>query len=281
MDRHSATMPFAIERAGLDESTGQYRVSGIMNSFRVMSSGRLLHPAGFQKWRAASPQATLPMYANHAWGKQADFASIGRWDGFEFTERGMLWHGWVGEGTPLADQARTLLKQRLLDQLSLDWEGQARVVHRDAPDVDEYVAAALDSAGAKSARVFFDWEPFGGSLVDAADDAHARLVAGPEHEDLDTLRREVAELRAVIETARGSAEVAAVMAGLGEAFTDWVQRFQLAALEALESGEVRDAAAIAPGLAEDARFVGAGLTGATAGNARDTSALLERLREGR
>jgi hypothetical protein len=45
-----AAFGFTIERAGIDESTGQYRVTGIANTFKVMHSRRRRHPRGFQTW---------------------------------------------------------------------------------------------------------------------------------------------------------------------------------------------------------------------------------------
>lgn len=171
-----AAMPFEVETAGLDGG-GQFRISGIMNSFGVTHSGRLLHPRGFENWLKRSPGVTLPMLANH--GDGPGFATIGVWDGFTRTSQGMRWSGYVAEGVPLADQARTLLEQRVLRQLSVGWITRpGRWVKSSDTDLDPHVQQVLEESGADEALVYLDWYPVEGSIVDVGDDPAARLAAG-------------------------------------------------------------------------------------------------------
>jgi len=140
-----AALPFAIESAGVDDES-RFRVSGIMSTFKVMRSRRILHPRGFKNWlKRTRGKAALPMLADHG-VNVGGFASIGLWDRFDFIEgRGMRWSGWVGEGTPLADQARTLLGQKILHQLSIGWLSlQQRFIRKDDSDLDEHAAHVRD-----------------------------------------------------------------------------------------------------------------------------------------
>ena len=79
---------------------------------------------------------------------------------------------------PLASQARTLLEQRILRQLSVGWiSRQTRWVTSKDADLDPHVKEALADAGVDEALAFMDWYPVEGSVVDVADDPAARLAA--------------------------------------------------------------------------------------------------------
>jgi hypothetical protein len=173
-----AALGFEIETAAADEA-GHFRVTGVMNSFGVMHSGRILHPRGFEAWLKRSPNATLPMLANH--GSSDGFATIGVWDSFQRVpgNKGMRWSGYLAKDVPLADQARTLLQQRILRQLSLGWitRQSAWVTLKDT-DLDEHFRQALTAGGVGEALGVFDWYPIEGSVVDVADDPAARMAAG-------------------------------------------------------------------------------------------------------
>jgi phage head maturation protease len=214
-----ASLPFEIARAGTDES-GQYRVSGYMNTFRVMHSRRILHPRGFLAWKKKNPNAVLPMLANH--GEVEAFATIGEWDTFAYHEgKGMLWAGRVGSGTRTADEARVLLEQKLLRQLSFGFVSrQARWINVKDADVDPLIRGPMEEAELDEVYAHLDWYPVEGSIVDVADDPGARLAA----------------------KLGGSPELAAVLAGLQARFDEWVESFREAALQALCDRELIDSA---------------------------------------
>lgn len=223
-----------VEVAGPAKAGEPLRVRAIVNSNRIMSSGRLLHPAAYQKWLADNPKATLPMYANHGWARnETVFSTIGEWDRFGYDEQlGMVWSGWVGEGTGLQADARKLLGQKLLKQLSLDWEGEAKVAYADEPDLDPYVKAQLEAAGVERAIVFYDWRPFGASVVDAADDTNARMVAAAD--EMAALQNEFIALRHDVQQLRQAAGGVS-RADLDATFDAFVERFRSEAIEVLLS----------------------------------------------
>lgn len=192
------TMRMVIETAGPED--GVFRVVGRMNSFGVMRSRRLLHPAAFADWLAANPDATLPMLANHGY-IGGGFATVGRWTSFKVDKSGMTWSGFIGgqnddDSTELQRDARRLLAQKVLDGLSLGWEGSGRWANIDEPDLDPLVKGALKKANVKEAFVFYSWAPVEGSLVDVGDDPLARVARrgeAPDHvaESLSAIRAQL------------------------------------------------------------------------------------------
>lgn len=172
---------FAMRIAEAGASGGQFRVRGVMNSFSVMHSGRILHPAGYIEWMRNNPDATLPMLLNHGIGGDLRSAVIGKWDRFSGdAESGMVWEGFVGEGTQLCDESRTLLSQRLLSGLSMGWYTLTppRWVNLKDADLDPFVKQAMDREGVDECYAFFRYEPVEGSIVDVPDDRNGRLAAG-------------------------------------------------------------------------------------------------------
>ena len=251
MSRLRDSFGFQIETAGPDPESQQYRVRGWMNTFAVTHSRRLLHPRGFQNWltRTGGKQR-LPMLANHGLDV-GGFASIGKWDRFEFHEgKGMLWSGYIGQGTPAADQARTLLDQRILDQLSVGWVPlQARLVTLKDADLDPLVKAAMEEAGVEEVRAYLDWYPVEGSVVDVADDPGARIAARLEALE-ERLERalpaggrdgESAELMAAVRALAERVETLAKRpvevdsSGLRTMFKEFLEAFKADALEVFEA----------------------------------------------
>lgn len=240
-----AAFPFTIETAG-EDADGRFRVRGVMNSFAVMQSGRLLHPAAYKRWIKARGNATVPMLANHG-QVNAGFASIGVWDEFDFVEgKGAVWGGYIAKGTKLADEARALLEQKILRQLSVGWNvRQARYVTDRDTDLDPFVKRALEDAGANECLCYFDWTPVEGSVVDVADDPDARIArngGAGENAAVTALRGEVASLRAELAALRATAGGPAA-ALTHELFSEFLEDFKAAALEALHSVELLDGAA--------------------------------------
>ena len=122
-------------------------------------------------------QARLAMLANHGF-EVGGFATIGEWDRFERSERGMVWGGRIGHSTPPADQARTLLEQKLLNQLSVGWVPvQRRFVTLKDADLDPHIKQAMEDAGVDEVYAYLDWYPVEGSIVDVGDDPGARIAA--------------------------------------------------------------------------------------------------------
>jgi hypothetical protein len=237
-----AAFPFEIQTAALDDS-GKFRVTGIMNSFKVTHSRRILHPRGFEKWLKRNPKATLPMLANHGFDI-GGFASIGVWDRFERVKGGgMLWSGYLGENIPLADQARALLEQKILRQLSVGWiSRQQRYVRSDDTDLDPHFKQAMEEAGADEALAFLDWYPVEGSIVDVGDDPEARIAAKANAAAVEAalapLRQEIAELRGQLErlsAAGGGGEPAALLATLRTHSTEFLEDLRDAAVEVLQT----------------------------------------------
>jgi hypothetical protein len=180
----------------------------------------------------------------------------------------MRWGGFVGEGTPLADETRTLLRQKILRQLSFGWEPRSprRWVSAKDKDLDPHYAKELEASGVTEALAFDDWEPYEGSIVDLADDRQARLAAalglsGPGAADSQSVRD-------------------AVLEALGEEFSQFLADFKDAVLEALAN----DAAVIGAARAfrEDLRAARAEATtmppDELAGDGH-CAALIERLRQ--
>ena len=221
-------VPMEVEHAALDKQ-GRFRITGIMNSFEVTRSRRILHPRGFVNWLKTHRGATLPMLANHGVGVNG-FATIGRWDQFDYIEgRGMRWSGWVVKGTKLADDARTLLSQKALTDLSVGWQTVlARWVRRGDAEIDPYIKGAMERADEHEVLAFLNWYPVEGSPVDVGDDLGARLAARTQ-EGLESQ----AQLDGV-----GGPVLAMVGAALQEAKAEFAEQFKSELIELLSSDEV-------------------------------------------
>lgn len=101
-----AVFPFVIQQ--ISEEEDRLRIRGVMHSFGKTNSRRILHPNGFKNFLQRNPGARLPMLAQHGM-IEAGFATIGEWDQIEYREGvGAVWSGWIGKGTPLQAEARSL-----------------------------------------------------------------------------------------------------------------------------------------------------------------------------
>lgn len=233
---------FAIEQAGVAGGKRR-RIKGYANTWGVMRSGRIIHPAAVEQWLADNAEPRLPLMAQH--GLVPGFASIGVVDKLKVSRaKGLYFEAALAEGTTLADEAGKLLEQGVLGNLSIGWVGtQARYISADDSDVDPWLAEKMKEAGVDRAHAFLQVELVEISLVDVADDPGAKLVANagfvaaveqaiaPVRQELAELRRQVQQLSA----GGGSPEVAELLSGLGDQFASWIEDWKLAAIEALQT----------------------------------------------
>ncbi len=246
METYRNNLTATLEAAAADGDVR--RVRGVANTFKLMRSGRLIHPHAFDKqFKGGAVQ--VPLLAQHR--QPTGFASIGRVERVtRDAQRGLVFEATLAKGVELADQAWSLIKQGALSGVSIGWTGSAKWARRGDVDLDQYVRAALDEAGADEALVFAQAELSEISLVDVGDDPGARLAARQQAE-LGELQREVAQLRrelAEIRQAGATPEVAALRAGLDEMFEAWLADFRAACFEIVESGELADLASETAGL---------------------------------
>lgn len=204
IERLRCKATFQGKIASTAKDGNKLRIVVAMSSFDLMYSGRLMHPDGYREWvKSLPPGATLPMMAKHGVNTGGSFASVGKWDRFEYDEnRGAIWHGWVGAATQLARDTQDLLQEGTLDQFSWGWDPKyARFTTMRDKDLDPYVRDVLEKNSAEECYTFFRYAPYEGSAVDVADDPGARRVAefgesaGELLEAVEALRSEVAELR--------------------------------------------------------------------------------------
>ncbi len=239
------------------EEAGRRTIRGVANTFRLMRSGRLIHPAAIEKWLASrDAERPIPLLAQH--GFAPGFSQIGRITKLAVDRNlGLAFEAMLAEGIALADDAWTMIRQGMAPAVSIGWYGQARWVRDDEPEIDEWVKEQLARVGAHEAQVFFTVTDLAEiSLVDVPDDADARLAARgqPRHgaaAQVEQLRGEVAALRGAIErmqTAGGPAG-AAMIETLRGAMDEFLEEFKSAALDAIENdpsiGEAAELAALA------------------------------------
>lgn len=189
---------FDFEIAEMTEDGDKLRVKGYANSFRPMRSGRVLSPKPYIKW-AKGKGRTLTMLANH--GYVPGFGSIGQWNAFSYDEkRGALMEGFIGSGTSLMNEARTLVKQGILRNISVGWTArQARWITIDDKDIDAHFKTVMEEDGVRECYAFIDYELVEASLVDVPDDPRATLAANTQWQMANgELLRALADLRASI-----------------------------------------------------------------------------------
>lgn len=189
---------FDFEIAEMTEDGDKLRVKGFANSFRPMRSGRVLSPKPYIKW-AKGKGRTLTMLANH--GYVPGFGSIGQWNAFSYDERrGALMEGFIGSGTSLMNEARTLVKQGILRNISVGWTArQARWITVDDKDIDAHFKTVMEEDGVRECYAFIDYELVEASLVDVPDDPRATLAGNTQLQMANgELLRALAELRACI-----------------------------------------------------------------------------------
>jgi len=191
-----------IERAS--SADGKYRIRGVANTFRVMRSRRLIHPDAFAKSLPKDGAVDLPLLMAH--GNAAGFATIGRVTrAWVDPRRGLLFEAWVGEGTDNANEARTLIDQGLLRTVSIGWIPESvHMTYESDRDLDPVIRERMRDAGVSEAEVAYSAELVEVSLVDLPDDPGAVLSvadAAAVNSQVAELRREVAELREILELA--------------------------------------------------------------------------------
>ena len=242
-----------LEIAEATADGGKRRIRGYANTFGVMRSKRIIHPAAVEDWLRANPQPRLPLLAQH--GFVQGFATIGTIDVVKADrKRGMYFEASVAEGIELADQAWKLITQGMLNSLSIGWvTSQARWVKVDDKDLDGWLAQQMKEAGVSEVQAFFAVEVLEISLVDVGDDRSAKLAARAEAAAVETalapLREELAALREQL--ARGGASGANNASGASNAGSEaeelrrvleeqtdaFIEEFKAAAIEALANDE--------------------------------------------
>ncbi|MEP0848134.1 MAG: HK97 family phage prohead protease [Phycisphaerae bacterium] len=238
VERLSAAARIEIAQAG----QGRRAIRGVANTFRLMRTGRLIHPAAVEKWLANRDDARpVPLLAQH--GFTDGFARIGQVTALRVDRKaGLIFEAVLAEGIALADDAWTLIRQGMAPAVSIGWSGQPRLVRDDEPELDEWVGEQFRTSGRREAWVFFSIDDLIEiSLVDVGDDADARLAARAQGAAVDELRQEIAGLRAEVDQLRalgGSAEIAALVRRMGETFGEFLDDWKDAALEMLASDEL-------------------------------------------
>lgn len=166
---------------GLDEAAydAQARkISGIANTFRVMRSGRLIHPDALSGYLARHPEPVIQLMAQHGQTHET-FGTIGVVTSIEPRKnKGLYFEASLARGTVAAEEAATLLAQGALRQVSIGWQTrQARWVTESDVDLDPWVQKQMKLAGVREALVYLAIDLCEISLVDVADDPGALLAA--------------------------------------------------------------------------------------------------------
>lgn len=270
MNKHGmerAALAATLERAALAAtlevaaSGDERKIRGVANTFGLMRSGRVLHPEPMRRALQANPRFSVPLLAQH--GEVDGLATIGEVTKLAVTERGLEFEARLAEGTPLADEAWSLVGQGMLRNLSVGWQAkQQRWIKTDDVDLDPHFKRVLEDAGETEALAYFDYELVEVSLVDVGDDAGAKLAArldaqggeiaalraqlerlsggGRPAVEPGDLRAEVAALRARLDRLAadaGTAKAALFVAALDDQIESYVERFKAAAFEAMLSDE--------------------------------------------
>jgi HK97 family phage prohead protease len=158
------------------------RIRGVANTYRVMRSGRIIHPDAVQNLNAR-----IPLMAQHGL-IGGGFATIGTVERMRSDRNGLYFEATLAEGTDLADQAATLIEQGHLAAISIGWTvKEARLVRKRDADLDAHVKEKMQEADVDEAILFRRIELAEISLVDVADDPDAKLAAGSVRAELDRL----------------------------------------------------------------------------------------------
>jgi phage head maturation protease len=179
---HRAAFEAKIEVASAGEGEAPFIIRGKANSYGVMRSGRLIMPTAMSAWFESEGEKRLPFMGKH--GAVPGFATIGTATELKSSASGFEFKASLARGTQLADEARTLISQGHLKNISLGWAGMSRIVKADDAEIDPAVKRAMKKAGVRIAEVFYVAEPVEISLVDVGDDRHARLAADIEGGDI-------------------------------------------------------------------------------------------------
>ena len=274
-----AAVPASIEKAA--EQDGKFRIRGVANTFTLMHSGRVFAPTAFDRWLKRTGSVRLPLLLNHGVAVNGP-ATIGGVDGVTADQkRGLLFNGWVAEGTQNANDARALISQAALRSVSIGWVPRRTYwVRRNNADIEPWLVEQMDASGVDEAHVCGEADLVEISVVDVADDPGAILAARADAAALAELRQEVAGLRAEVAAikAAGGVDVAGLQAALAEQLDSFLDDFKLAAVEALmhDPEIVEGARAAHEDLAADLQDS----REASTGNDDDLSALVQRVAKG-
>lgn len=208
MNMARALCPVELEIAV--DAGDDFRIRGTANTGGVMSSGRLFHPAAFAHWLASKPTLRTKVLANHGLvrGPGGEFVgvpgfnTIGRVTSLRMDGPHLKFEAKLAHGTQLADDARTLIRQGMLDGVSVGAMGpHLKDVRRGGRDVDAWVAAAMERSSLERVAVLdtvTDVPEI--SLVDVGDDPGARLAASYSDETLHTALEPITtQLRGLLE----------------------------------------------------------------------------------
>lgn len=235
----------SIERAATGEG-GVRRVRGVGNSFGVMRSGRILHPAGAAEFLKKLGNGTLPLLAQH--GDVSEFATIGTIERLRVDAKlGLVFEAKLADGLPLADQAWALIQQGHLRTVSVGWTPyQSRWVTASDIDLDPHVKQKMEESGATEALAFLRYDLVEISLVDVPDDANAVLMArgGGAHE--------IAALNARLD--RIEASIAKLAYARREQFEAFLQECRPAVIEILSDIAIDPRADYGDGLLNAEQF---------------------------
>jgi hypothetical protein len=232
-------LPCELQALGEDDQ-GRLRVRGVLHSFGPTYSRRLLHPNGFANWLKRNPGAKLPMLAQHGLQHSAAYSTVGEWDKIQLAGGKAVWEGWIGQGTELQAETRSLVKQGLIKQLSWGWITiKTAWVSVNDKDLDPHFGKILKENDWPEAKAFIEYDLVEGSVVDIADDPGAKLAAGRMAIEtaVAPLKAEVEELRARVErmsAGRESPELAGTLEVIGETFESFLSRWQDRAIELLQ-----------------------------------------------
>jgi HK97 family phage prohead protease len=257
----------AVTELAADGGSGSARrIRGVANTFGVMRSGRIIHPAAVENWLKAQGDTRLPLLAQH--GQVDGFATIGSVDTLRVDrKRGLLFEATLAAGVPLADQAWALVQQHLLGNLSVGWVGkQARFVRADDADVDPWLAGKMKEAGVTECYAFLGIDLVEISLVDVGDDpggklAASRAAAAAFEAALTPVRAEIAALRADVQKLTAARQGATLTRADLDAF---LATFESEVLTVLQSADVLAEAADARQLLQDLQGAGADADGSEA-----------------
>lgn len=229
------TFEFAVERGS--DGSGPRRIRGVANSFKVMRSGRMLHPKGAADSLARRVATPMPLLAQH--GYVPGFSTIGTVTSLKLdSKRGLLFEATLSEGNEWAEQAWSLIQQGHLRQLSVGWTSRhARWITVDDQDIDQHVKESLTEAGVREAYVFMAYDFIEVSVVDVPDDPNAvmgaRAGANGSH-DIAALDARIGRIEAAI--SKMSDQFGAFLEQWGAAAIDHMETVLVNFVEADEYG---------------------------------------------
>lgn len=176
-----------IERAAESAAGEPMAVRGIANTFRIMHSGRVFLPTAFDRWLAATGgNINLPLLAMHGYAGSEAYPTIGRVTAVKADAGGLQFAGFIGSGTELMDETRTLVAQGILSGISVGWTTkQARYVRKSDADIDPWLKQQMERQGVEECYAYVDCELVEISLVDVPDDRDAKLVAAAMQRERD------------------------------------------------------------------------------------------------